>query len=222
MEKNFFRGFISSEVSMRIQNLQTNLSFKKELQAKCSVVTNEGKHIPCSIYKLEPGKDKNYFSEIKNRKDWNGAQHFDMVVMNNSFLKKNSPFSIYTMESQKGHCIGYAEACDFDEELEILSMESAPALTSHKNKSKSGVKYIGENFVSFFVNLAKKKLKVAVNIEASPSSVSYYTDKCNFQNYLNNPEIEDEPLKLSLPKYQFSEFLDKNKKHTKSGVILAK
>lgn len=205
---------------MQINKFQSNLSFKKALQARCTVMTNNKEQIPCSIYKLEPSKDKNYFSEIKNLKDWQGAQHFDMIAINNKFLKKNSPFAIYTMESQKGVCLGLAEVCDFDEEIEILSMETAPALSSHKNKTKSSIKYVGENFVAFFAHLAKKNLKVGINIEADSSSIKYFTDKCDFHNYLNNPEIEGEPLKLSLPKYQFPDFLEKNKKHTKTGVSL--
>lgn len=205
---------------MRILNQQTDLSFKKVLQARCSVITNQKEQIPCSIYKLEPVKDKNYFSEIKNKKDWEGAQHFEMVAMNNTFLKKNSPFSIYTMESKNGHCIGYAEVCDFDEELEILSMEAAPSLTSHKNKTKSGIKYIGENFISFFAQLAKKKFKIGLNIEADSSSTRYFTDKYNFHNYLCNPDIEGETLKLSLQKHEFPALLEKNKQHTKTGVTL--
>ena len=205
---------------MQINKIQSNLSFKKALQARCTVVTNDKELIPCSIYRLEPDKDKNYFSDIKNVKDWQGAQHFDMIAINNKFLKKNSPFSIYTMESQKGVCLGVAEVCDFDEELEILSMETAPALSSHKNKTKSGLKYVGENFVAFFAQLAKKNFKAGVNIEADSSAIRYYTDKCDFYNYLNNPEIEGEPLKLSLPKYHFPDFLEKNKRHTKTGVSL--
>ena len=205
---------------MNIQKSSSVLSFKKSLQATCSVVTNKKEQIPCSIYKLEPVKDRKYFSQIRNKNDWKGSQNFDMVAMNNAFLNKNSPFSIYTMESQAGDCLGFAEVCEFDEEIDILSMESAPSLTSNKNKSKSGIKYIGENFVTFFANLAKKNLKIAINVEADSSSVSYYTDKCHFHNYLDNPQIEDETIKLSLPKYEFSELFEQNKKHTKTGVQL--
>lgn len=205
---------------MQINNFQSNLSFKKALQARCTVISNDKEQIPSFIYKLEPGKDKNYFSKIKNKNDWQGAQHFNMIAINNTFLKKNSPFSIYTMESLNGDCLGIAEVCDFDDEVEILSMESAPMLTSYLNKSKSGLKYIGENFVAFFVKLAKKSFKPSVNIESYSSSLHYYTDKCKFRNYLGNPIIEDEPLKLYMPQNEFVNFLEMNKEHTKTGVVL--
>lgn len=205
---------------MQIQNLSSNIAFKKQLQAKCSVMNKDNELVPCSIYKLEPGKDKNYFSEIKNKDDWKNSDNFSTISMLNNFLKKKSPFSIYTMESKNGHCIGFAEACDFDEDIEISIMETAPALSSFNKKSKNPLKYIGENFIAFFVNMATKQMKMNLNIEADNSAIPYFTQKCNFKNYLNNPTFEDETTKLTLPRYEFNSFLDKNKEHTKTGVVL--
>ena len=168
---------------MNIQKSLCNISFKKSLKGKCSVCSEKKEDIPCYIYKLEPSKDMDYFKKIKNKGDWDNSKHLDTISMVNNFLKKSSPFSIYTMESKAGDCLGFAEICDFDEEFEISTMETAPKLESHQS-DKSKLNYITESFISFFAKLANKKMKLALNIEAEPSSVSFLIKNCNFKNYM--------------------------------------
>ena len=117
------------------------------------------------------------------------------------------------MENPKGNCLGYIIVeTDFDvpERKDVVYLETCPKYNS--SNPKRTIKYIGETLLAFVVKIAQKNNKKFISIPIwSKTAENFYKENCGF---------EEKEACLYLYRELFDSFLSKNKKHTKSSILI--
>ena len=206
---------------MNISNNFNNISFQKQLMAKCSVLKND-EPIPCKIYRLEGNKreDRDYFRKLDDEYIWQ-ENHFLKSI--NQSIKKiaqgNDEFyqkaDVYVLEDNRGLCLGYCQTDEVKQgEMCLDYLETAPKYVNGKKRKKSSVRYIGETLIAFLALKAKQKSCDLLAVWApSDSAKKFYKNNCKFQT-------GNKPYELCLKNNKYDYIINKNKMHTLFGVSL--
>lgn len=188
-------------------------SFKKSLVATCKVKSNSSNNSECKIYQLDPKKDTDYFLKLDKHPDWQDAsltmyisQELNEVAVGN----KKSNLDFYSMENKKGECIGYCELVRTDKNFFVEVLETIPKHS--KNNEERKVKYIGETFLSFLANLAKKNDVSKLSLTSSEMAYDFYIDKCFFKDFNKEDRL------VTLDKQDYDKLISQNEEHC-GGVI---
>ncbi len=189
---------------MKINN--SNLKFTKILRAQCAVLKGE-KPIKCSIYELEPNKDKDYFVRLQYDKNWDNNKFLDDFdnAINSQQYCSEKVYVIEENETQKclGACSTYLS--DRHDSICIDYIESLPK----RKELRYG--YIGQSMISFLTKVAKNKNKSSIRIgSAIPAAWKFYYDRCGF----NPVGRYNKKYSAELPNYKFDSINDKTKKYT--------
>ncbi len=197
---------------MKISNsLNNSVTFEKTLTAKCGVLKNGSKSESCKIYKLDSRKDIGYFSRLKNSDEWQN-NHF-VRYMENEIISslQNENKDVFVMEENNGNCISFMETVKHNDYLSLELIETAPAHTDKKKNPASGLKYIGETFITFCTKIAEADKLNKILLEPLGDSYEFYTDNCFF---IENYDMEA----LELNKNKFNDLEKRNKNHTGAEI----
>ena len=188
------------------------VKFAKKFIATANVVkvsNGKEKPIPCSIYKLERGIDKDYFKT--QPKYWKKAAFADSIEA--ELLTKSSqsrPFGdIYTIEDSKGKMLGYCEQDELYFQNVLALVETSPAYKNAKKDRK--IKYVGETMLAFLVKMAKNQNKAAFAVDSVLDEArDFYSKKCGFE--------KDGIRTYILSEKQFDNFISQNESHTQGKI----
>lgn len=168
----------------------SNISFGKQLMAKCQVKTTSGGTIPCKIYELDKKEDIDYFCKLRKSEEWEDSEYLE--IANQMILSPllSDDLRTYSIENEQEKCIGFVSTQSFDfipDKTYVEFLETCPEYTS-KNK-KRGIKYIGQTLLTFVVGLAAKEDKKRVCIPVTaPKSKKFYTRGCGFRQDYNGKD----------------------------------
>ncbi len=194
----------------------SRINFQKKLIAKAGLL-KDNKPMPCRIYLLERGTDKDYFKT--QGQVWKKAKYLEPVENSLQSRKNNIndvyESSIYAIEDLKGKCLGYCEYDTDDKDKNILiTLEVHPRYSVKNEKRK--IKYIGETLLAFLAKLTaienKRKLLIFLPVK---SAEQFYEEKCGFKKLKGSVNMEMESK-------NFDALIAQNKTHTKQAIeILA-
>ncbi len=182
------------------------ISFAKQLRAKCTLRKEDNKPVPCKIYELNPEEDSDYFLKLIDKKYWEKGSY--IWEMDDEFKSEVTGQHAYAMETFFGKCIGYI-IVDTDYETEenchnISFLETCPEYRFKENRTS--LKYIGETLLAFATSIASKDGANAIKIPKwEPKAETFYKKNCGFKE--RNEE-------LTLAKSNFRHFISQNKAHS--------
>jgi hypothetical protein len=182
----------------------SNISFKKRLAANCAVLNNNAQSEPCSIYRILPDEDEDYFKKLQNDENWQNSDFLEFAISELPMLKHDKRYKMYSIENRNGNCLGFAEIQDGKDFIQIENLETAPKF-AHNKKSK--YKYIGETLVTFSTKLAQLLNKSILKVNPADEAIGFYSQKCGM-------EYDDDRVICELPKKQYNDLILQNEKHT--------
>ncbi len=190
---------------MQINN---NISFKKRLTANCAVLNNMAKSEPCSIYRILPDEDEDYFKNLRKDDNWQNSVFLEFAISELPILKRDKRYEMYSIENTEGNCLGFAEIQKGRDFVQIENLETAPQFACNK---KSKYRYIGETMVAFSAKLAQLFNKSMLKVNPADDAIDFYSGKCGM-------EYDDDRVICEMPESQYNELLFQNKKHTGSSI----
>lgn len=157
-------------------NFFNSINFQKTLVANCYSEIN-GEKIG-SFSKLDKNEDKDYFKKLNSDLYW--KKGYFLTALNRNINKKTSKNSFYVFEDNNGECIGYCQTTDNKKNQSMNVDYFATQPKNLKISEVSKIKNKGSIFMSFLLDIAKRK-NYSVDIDyATPFACGFY-DKYGFR-----------------------------------------
>ncbi len=201
-----------SENYLRKNNMQINhlnLSFKKRLAANCAVLNrNAQSDEPCSIYRILPDEDADYFTKLRKDENWKNSEFLEFAIYELPYLKRDKRYEMYSIENKDGNCLGFAEIEKGKDFVQIQSLETAPKFA---NSKKSKYRYIGETFVAFSTKIAQLLNKPILRVNPAEDAIDFYSQKCGM-------DYDEDRVICELHQDQYHDLLSQNVRHTGRSI----
>lgn len=195
---------------MRICKTTIPISFEKKLVATCTIQRNN-KPASCNIYELDRNEDKDYFSKLEQKKDWEENTYLNEA---NYSLEEDFPREkIYCLENKRKQCLGFAVVEKrYDEEVYDLDLLETCLPYSFRNKERT-TKYVGETILSFIAKLAIKDNISKFCVPISSTFARKFYNNCGFEK---GKGLDG----LVLYDFYFDKLIEQNENHTKGKIEL--
>ena len=191
-------------------NIFNNISFQKQLVAKCAVL-NQDKSKPCLIYSLDKEEREDYlFDKIKSERKWDNSW-----LAHTAFLcsdKVDLPTYLYVIED-KNKCLGFVLSYShFKDTNEVHLLEVRDDVSSENEKRTT--KYTGQSLLAFLAALSKKQGGSEIDIITPVTkAIDFYKKGCLFKKDFNKTY-------LYLKKEDFDKLIKLNEQKTGKRVEL--
>ena len=196
---------------MKIEVINNNLNFQKQLRAECAVLGADNKSKSCNIYKLEPEKDQRYFSGLSKTSEWKNSRFMDYAIFHLPRKEENIS-NTYVLENKRGECLGFCEITKAEDDY-VEVIETCPKYRSEGDRNKeSEYKYIGETLLAFLAKQAKTDSVKKISLTSAEESKEFYR-KAGFQIKAGQA--------MRLYDKNFDSLIENNEKHTGSKINLA-
>lgn len=170
---------------MKINSVNSNLSFQKTLMARTAYVKDNFPRT-AKIYHLDRDEDSEYIKNLIKNEDWKRNNYLFLMRDDfNSVKKHNEMFpdrqqDFFVMEDENNKCISIVETETNKQDVEtnIEFFEVCPKYSSDFDERRA--KYIGEAFISFLANFTNNFLDTDLVVSLPHPQARKFYEKCGF------------------------------------------
>lgn len=200
---------------MNININNSIINFGKTLKARTSVLNAKGDSVPCSIYKINPHTDGDYFEKLSNDENWQNSEYVDFLDEEIPYVRETPENEFFVLETNKGECIAISEVTEKPKKYVLDILETSPICVNDRKHKNAKYKYAGETIISFLAKMAAKHKKECIQTEPVISAKKFYTDKCHF-----SPRPDAEDYHVFLNNKDYNTLIRQNETHTNSKIEL--